>query len=220
MSDATKKFDRLIQVIELGSAILLAFATILGAFSAYVGSLWGGNSATNYTKAIITMSEANTDYLEAIQGFLEEEIEFGFQEIIDIHYNRELELGNEDFAENEILYRLNDVYQVYYKDNLTDEQIDNEVEKLAAERDKEIEKYIADSDAVYDEAMDLLEEGQQFNTNGDNFSMVTVYFAIAMFFAGFVNVVKKMNIKVAFICLGICMFVFSVIQMAVLPFPF
>lgn len=219
MPEDTNKSPTIIPGIELSSAILLAIATILGAFAAYQSSLWGGISATSYTKAMLTMSEANTEYLEAIQGYISEEIEYGFQELFDLHYSKEIAEDNNEFAQDEIYYRLNDDYKVYYKDDFTDEQIEAAVEAIEAERDAKIASAIAVSDEIYDQAIGLLEGGQKANTNGDNFGLVTVYFAIAMFFAGFVNIIRKDQIKVIFIVMGLAMFIFSLVQMLTLPFP-
>lgn len=222
MADAEKEVpkDRMQFILEIVSAIVLSLATISGAYAAWVGSLWGGNQATSYTKATMEISNANTEYLEASQLYVEETIEFASMEILDVMYTREVELGNPDFAKNVILEKLNDDYKIYYDGSLTPEQVEVKAKELEEKRKKAIADAMAASNTIYEQATKLLVDGQKFNTNGDNFGLLTVLFAIAMFFSGFVNIVHSRRIQIVFLLLSIAMFAYTSVNMAMLPYPF
>ncbi len=53
--------------LDVASAIMLGVTTALTAFAAYESSLWGGEQATAYTKAITTLGDANREMLRGVQ---------------------------------------------------------------------------------------------------------------------------------------------------------
>jgi hypothetical protein len=81
--------------------------------------------------------------------------------------------------------------------------IEGEMDKLAAPMFFESPTYTRNRESKY---LTLLErgnqtflDGQRFNANGDRFALTTVFFAVALFFAGLGAVIRRMSIKLAFL---------------------
>lgn len=76
----------------------------------------------------------------------------------------------------------------------------------------------AKSESLAKEAEKRMEEGSRANLTGDTFTLITVYFAISLFFAGLAAVLHQDRLKTAFIGLSGFIFLFSLIRMLILPF--
>ncbi|MCB1170413.1 MAG: hypothetical protein KDK25_08775 [Leptospiraceae bacterium] len=76
----------------------------------------------------------------------------------------------------------------------------------------------ATGDALAKEAQAKMEEGIRANAIGDAFTLVTVYFTIALFFAGLAAVLKKDQTRLGLIIMSAVVFFFSLVRMLLLPF--
>ena len=56
--------------IEIITAVFLGVTALLTAWATWIGSLHGGNQATNYTKSNNLASEGNSEYNSAMQLYL------------------------------------------------------------------------------------------------------------------------------------------------------
>lgn len=81
---------------------------------------------------------------------------------------------------------------------------------LAAKRSK--------GDSLAKEAEKKMEEGSRANTTGDTFTLLTVYFAVSLFFAGLSAVLKQDRMKSGFIAASALIFFFALVRMLLLPF--
>lgn len=68
------------------------------------------------------------------------------------------------------------------------------------------------------EAQAKMEEGIKANMTGDAFTLMTVYFTIALFFAGMASVLKEDKIRLAFLGGSTIVFVLALLRMLFLPF--
>jgi hypothetical protein len=97
-------------------------------------------------------------------------------------------------------------------------KLDQETGKLHAEADKLLDKlakpvffespaYEKGKARKYQELLtkgnQLFLDGQKFNSNGDNYTLSTVFFTTALFFAGMSSVLKRFPIRAAFLAMGI-----------------
>lgn len=73
-------------------------------------------------------------------------------------------------------------------------------------------------DALSKEAETKMKEGITANGIGDAFTLSTVYFTIALFFAGLAAVLRDEKLQLAFLGLGASVFFFAFIRMLFLPF--
>jgi hypothetical protein len=74
------------------------------------------------------------------------------------------------------------------------------------------------SEALSKEAEKLMAEGSRANITGDTFTLLTVYFAVSLFFAGLAAVMREDRVKTTFIGLSCLIFLFSIVRMLLLPF--
>lgn len=78
----------------------------------------------------------------------------------------------------------------------------------------------AKGEALSKEARAKMEEGMKANSNGDQFTLVTVYYTIALFFAGLATVMRKEKLQLAFVGGSALVFIFAFFRMLFLPFTF
>ncbi|HBS06163.1 MAG TPA: hypothetical protein DEA96_14440 [Leptospiraceae bacterium] len=73
-------------------------------------------------------------------------------------------------------------------------------------------------DALAKEAQAKMEEGIKANQIGDAFTLITVYFTIALFFAGLAAVLREDRTRLMLLGLSGLVFLFSLLRMVLLPF--
>ncbi|MEQ8353650.1 MAG: hypothetical protein RH862_19395 [Leptospiraceae bacterium] len=73
-------------------------------------------------------------------------------------------------------------------------------------------------DTLAKEAQAKMEEGIKANQTGDAFTLVTVYFTIALFFAGLAAVLRDDRTRLSLLGLSSAVFLFSLLRMLLLPF--
>lgn len=318
-------------ILDLTGAVVLGLTTALAAFAAYESSLWGGNQATAYTQATITLGEANKELLQASQErafdssvWLEhlkanqpavvdpkqvdaheaphEEINAplltkeqaaaaladDLTEVDDLPLSKKLdklvatrlELSaalkwadeqhlktTKKMSKEKRLEMAKKLIELAEKEEKlaesqfaliekmglaegSDEEIeqalaknpsaktemakmDDEAAQLQTEAEKMLDKvakplffespaYEKGKERKYQELLDkgnkLFLDGQTFNTNGDNYTLATVFYTVALFFAGLSSVLKKFPIKTAFLVMGIAITIGATIYMLRTPF--
>ena len=92
-----------------------------------------------------------------------------------------------------------------------------ELEKLWDKRDdkreKKYEKIVEVSDQDYEDAKELMQKDQEFNSNGDKFTLLAVFPTIVLFFAGLCSTFRQFAIKIFFLAGSIVVFIGSLIFM-------
>lgn len=147
----------ILQKHDIFASVLIGLATIMTAFVTFVGGMWGSTSTASYSKAIVHLSQANTSYLEYVQGGLDE---------------------------------------------------------------SELEKIFKDYEESFDESEKILSEADVANSNNDKFLLMTVMFAVSIFFGSMSLTVRSDNVKIYFFLLSFAIFLASGLWTITLPMPF
>ena len=227
--------------LEIVTVILLGITALLTAWASYVGSIHGGNQATNYATSNNLSSDGNSIYNAAVQTLTQDmdtwntimdyEIEILYADAVNDQENLEA-----------YVWKL----QWFCQDNLTEDmaamiQYDqeafndgvNDTEDILAWLNDEsgvalnspfydeafVQSYFDEANAKLDEAQLVLEQGQQDNANGDKFSLVTVLYSVALFMLGIVGVFKNQTNKKIVLAVSVVCLLIAVIFMVTIPLP-
>lgn len=194
-------------------AILLGVATVLTAIAAYQGSLWSGNSLSNYNKSVSTLSDANGLYLEYLNDYTHTEL-LDLKD--DLLYTQWKQTPASDPDKEYLFSRLSEGLQKDLEKKDTDAK--NETSEKEA-RDTEIDAKYTDSQALFDQSSALMGKAEKANENGDKFTFATVLFAIVLFFGGLSTTTAHTKLKLGYIVLSSILFLYSLLYVCTLPFP-
>ena len=205
--------------IEVLVAIFLGITALLTAWASWIGSLHGGNQATNYTKSNNLASEGNSEYNAGLQTYLSDLMV----------WNTLMEYSfDQDLAE---LEGDNEKYQ------LIEEKMDSYVEQNGSEILAEaagqmtdgmnspfevpgmMDKYFENANALLDESRAILEEGQRDNSNGDAYNLVNVIYSVVLFMLGIVGIFKKLPNRTVVLFIAVIGLVLATIYMITIPMP-
>ena len=206
--------------LETVVAILLGIATLLSAWSSWIGSLHSGIQSINFTKSNNTSSEGTAAYNSSLQMYIADYMVWNT--LCD--YTSDLELakaeGNEvkvkhleeqinTFAEQSVSPTLDEGIKWMKENNMT-----NPFEMPGIS-----EIYFGEAQKKLAAAHELLEEGQRDNTKGDSYNLVSVIYSLVLFLLGITNVFKNMPNKVAVMLIAFFLLVFAFIYMCSIPLP-
>ena len=209
------------EIIEIVVVVLLGLVTLLTAWATWIGSLHGGNQATNYTRSNNLSAEGNSMWNQAAQDLAVDmrtwdtinnlKIEYAFAE----EQNDTDEMEKLDWKIDQIL-----------TDNVSDELMtaiewaeDQEEYASPFDMDGFIESYFADAEDRLAESEEVLAQGQKDNSVGDAFGLVTVIYSIVLFLLGILSSFKSEKNKMALVIISIVGIVFTTIYMLTLDMP-
>ncbi len=239
-----KNKDRL----EFLVAILLGITAVFTAWATWIGSLHGGNQATNYTASNNAAAEANglksvgttkmtgdlilcldienlvMDFLVAgMYGDEERELSDSFKIARGMN-----QFNYADFAIKYFEWDREDYRNAKMAEATPQEQI-NYVWNWATtvyENHGKIPEYVDFDEAYFSEANKKMEEAEQLliagnkdNEYGDSYNLVTVIYSIVLFVLGIVGVFKSMRNRLLLLCVAIFAFVIATIYMITIPLP-
>lgn len=249
-STETKKKKSLSEKqLEIIIAIFLALTAFLTAWAGWIGSLHGGNQATNYANSNNVASDGNSRYNEAEQKIMQDMLLWNNisdlqMEILYADACLQEDPNNETYVDEKSLA----AYKLYYLcvDNLSDEMaahlaFDKE-EAMAANdnatymidwlynnsgasdvspfADEEfINAYYEDAMAVIAQSEELLQEGKKDNANGDAFNLVTVIYSVVLFLLGICGTLKRLPNRTIIVFAAIAVFIFATVYMFTIPMP-
>ncbi len=205
--------------LEMLIAIFLGITAVLTAWATWIGSLHGGNQATNYTKSGNASSDANSMYNEAFQRFMQDMMVWNA--ITEYTFDQELAEAKGDQNQVEMI---KDKIDTIRSDNCSkefDEAIEWAFENNATPFDKEgyEESYYAEAQEKFEEAEALLKEGMQDNKNGDTYNLVTVIYSLVLFLLGIVGIFKNIPNRFAVFVIGVILMITATIFMFTIPMP-
>ena len=224
--------------LEVITVILLGITALLTAWASYVGSIHGGNQATNYATSNNLSSDGNSLYNAAVQNLAQD---MGIWNTIS-SYEVEI-LYAESVKDNTAIEANVWKLQWFCEDNLPENMaaaIGYDVEKftdgnndtqdiLAWLKDDKaittpftqefIDKYFDEANAKLEEAEKVIEQGKQDNANGDKFSLVTVLYSVALFMLGIVGVFKNTTNKKIVLAVSVVCLIIAIVFMATIPLP-
>ncbi len=207
--------------LEMLIAIFLGITAVLTAWASWIGSLHGGNQATNYTKSGNASSDANSMYNEAFQRMMQDLMVWNA--ITDYTFDLALAEAKGDKTEMELIQEKIDTIR---QDNCSkefDEAIDWALEQnyAATPFDKEgfVDSYYADAEEKFNEADALLKEGMTDNHNGDTYNLVNVLYSLVLFLLGIVGIFKNIPNRFAVFVIAVILMLAATIFMFTIPMP-
>ena len=168
---------------------------------------------TGFNKAIMTMSESSTSYLDALNDYTQFTLEDFKDDMIYMQWKKAEKTGDPDAD-----YLFSKLSEALQKDLQADTD-QGELDKAYEERIGNIMQTMESSDSNYGIAQMQMEEAQKANEYGDGFTFATVLFTIVLFFAGMCSLAKSWNLKLAYIGAAGLMFIYSIIKFVTIPFP-
>ncbi len=221
MEQTIKKKRTKDELLEILVVILLGLTALLTAWATWIGSLHGGNQATNYAKSSNISADGNARWNEAAQDLTTDMQLWNTISELRIEYSFAEEKGDAEEMER-TEWKLNQLYT----DNVSEalqEAIDwaDAQQDYASpfEMDGYMESYFADAQAVLDEAQVTLEQGQKDNAHGDAFGLVTVIYSIVLFMLGIAGSFKSTTNKMVVIAIAVVGLIVASIYMLTLPLP-
>ena len=207
--------------LEMLIAIFLGITAVLTAWATWIGSLHGGNQATNYTKSNNAASDANSMYNEAFQQFVSDSMVWNM--VTDYRFDMTLADMKGDKEQVELI---DEKIDKILEDSCSEEFA--EAVNWAFEQEEEVtpfmkegflDSYYADAEAKYEEAQALLKEGMQDNKNGDTYNLVTVIYSLVLFLLGIIGIFKNIPNRFAVFVVAVILLILAVIFMVRIPMP-
>lgn len=208
------------EVLEIVVAVFLGITALATAWASWIGSLHGGNQATNYTSSNNYAAQGNSMYNEAAQKLMQDMILWNDISDVRIDYAFAQETNN-----TEEMDKLAWKQEQLYVDNCSDEMMDAinwaDAQGDASPFDKEgfVDSYFEDAYATLDESQALLEQGKMDNANGDAFGLVTVIYSVILFMLGIAGTFKNLPNRILIVAIAIVGFVIGTIYMFTIPLP-
>lgn len=235
-SSAAPEAEKLskVDVLEIVIAIFLAITALATAWASWIGSLHGGNMATNYTKSNNLAAEGNAMWNEASQTLMQDmqlwNVISDYE--VGILYGEQME--DEDKM-NENAYKI----QFICADNLSPKMADligydfdfdadqiidwvkngENSTNSPFDNDDFVNSYYEEAREILSESEALLEEGQADNGKGDKFSLVNVFYSVVLFMLGIVGTFRRLPNRVLITVVAIIGFVLATIYMFTIPMP-
>lgn len=207
--------------VEILVAVFLGITALLTAWASWIGSLHGGNQATNYTKSNNLASEGNSEYNAGLQDYLSDIMVWNTYN----EYLFDLEIANSkgDKEEAELIEAKTANYiEQNGSDNLkeamdvieNDDSIDSPFDVPGM-----TDKYYEHANELLAESQELLEQGQKDNANGDAYNLVNVIYSVVLFMLGIVGVFKRLPNRTAVLCIAVVGLIASTVYMLTIPMP-
>ena len=227
--------------LEIVTVILLGITALLTAWASYVGSIHGGNQATNYATSNNLSSDGNSIYNAAVQTLTQDmdtwntimdyEIEILYADAVNDQENLEAYVWKlQWFCQDNLSEDMAALIQ--YDQEAFNDGVNDTEDILAWLNDESgvalnspfydeafVQSYFDEANAKLDEAQLVLEQGQQDNANGDKFSLVTVLYSVALFMLGIVGVFKNQTNKKIVLAVSVVCLLIAVIFMVTIPLP-
>ena len=205
--------------IELITAIFLGITALLMAWATWIGSLHGGNQATNYAKSNNLAAEGNSEYNRASQIYLSDML--AWSTIMDYKFDQDIANAKGDTVSSELI---ENKLAVYIDQNCSPEFAEaagQMTEGMTSPFDVEgfTESYFIKTNELLAESQAALEEGKQDNSNGDAFNLVTVIYSLILFLLGIVGVFKRIPNRAIILGVSVVGCVIATVYMLTLPMP-
>ncbi|MCR5829612.1 MAG: hypothetical protein K6F93_04580 [Lachnospiraceae bacterium] len=205
--------------IEILVAVFLGITAILTAWASWIGSLHGGNQATNYTKSNNLSAEGNSEYNAGMQLYLSDQMAWNTM----MEYNFDLELAQTKGDDVEVAF-IEEKLDTFIEQNCS-EIMANAFSKMTDDMNSPFEvegmldEYFVTANSLLEESQALLEEGQRDNSSGDSFNLVNVIYSIVLFMLGIIGVFKRIPNRFVVLCIAVVCLVLATVYMITLPMP-
>lgn len=206
--------------MELLVVILLGIVSVATAYTSFQSTLYDGMTASSYSQAQNTQTEAESLYLEANQTYVQDVQTWGRLTELSV------DMDNPDPVIADAASAKFDTLQFVLVDEIFDAAITWSDEETTATGDYvgpfESEEYFAARFGAWaeedDRSIALFETAEEYNTFGDRLQLNTVLMAITLFLLGIAAVVKRRRIQWILIGFGMTIFTVAAVLTALVPF--
>jgi hypothetical protein len=199
------------QLVEAGSAVLLAFATVVTAWATYQATLFGGDESRGYFMASATQLRA-----AEMRAFAREQR--GVHAALFVEYASALATGQHELSAF-LFERFPEPLRGSTSAWLATRPL---VNPAAPKTPFELPEYAlsAESDAadLVRQATALFETAQTADAISDGYVRLTVFFALVLFLSGVAGKFRWVAIDIAMLALAIATLIWATIQLASMPF--
>jgi len=196
-------------VIELVTALVIGAATVGAAWATYQESLYSGQSLDRYNEAIAKLEDSNTKNLEALQGYSFDMITWMEWQNHTIAADKST--GPAAKVEKEIADTIfADFMEERMRDALAWAEEESQKQKKVVhptDSDEYAMSLFGDTFQVREESDQAIEAARKASEVGDQYTLITVFFTIVLFFAGIATVFKRDPIKVAMLIMAVVILV-------------
>ncbi len=207
--------------LEMLIAIFLGVTAVLTAWATWIGSLHGGNQATNYAQSNNAAADANSMYNEASQSLVQDMMTWNV--ITEYKFDLALaELKNDTTQTQMIEEKIEQVIA----DSCTEEfqdaiewAFDQKEDVTPFMKEGYVDSYYKEAQEKYDESQALLEEGKQDNKNGDTYNLVTVIYSLVLFLLGIVGIFKNIPNRFIVFVVAVILMIIAMVYMFTIPMP-
>jgi len=205
--------------LEILVAIFLGITALLTAWATWIGSLHGGNQATNYTKSNNMASEGNSEYNAGMQMYLSDIL--AWNTMSEYLYELEIAKAKGDNISAELIQEKLDVYSEQNFSEILEEAYNKMTDEMYSPFEVEgtTDKYFVTANEMLAESQALLEEGQKDNANGDSYNLVNVIYSIVLFMLGIIGIFKRLPNRTVVFGIAVFFLVLATIYMCTIPMP-
>jgi hypothetical protein len=229
-NEEKKSFD----LFELFTAILLGMGAIGGAWSAYQGDLWGGQSVEAYGEAATESTRASTLFnlgvtnlvrdlnldIDAkqliVEGLFTEDPVVKTRVYTIASYLYAQQMSDEAYAVMGLNARYRTAEGREGIDHIPEEELAATLDRELGENDAYIDSQLEPGTQGFASADTRFDTGRHANEVGDEFAFIGVLFTVALFLAG-IALVFKSRVRWLFAGLGLGMLLFSGVKLVIAP---
>lgn len=205
--------------VEVLVAIFLGITALLTAWASWIGSLHGGNQATNYTTSNNLASEGNSEYNAGMQLYLSDLM--AWNTMMEYAFDKTLAEAEGNSIEAELIQKKLDNY-IQQNSSII---LINAFNSMTEDMDSPFEvpgmmnEYFTDANALLAQSRDYLEMGKQDNSHGDAYNLVNVIYSVVLFMLGIVGIFKKLPNRTAVLIIAVVGLIGATIYMCTIPMP-
>lgn len=206
--------------IEIIVAVLLGITALLTAWATWIGSLHGGNQATNYTKSNNLASEGNSEYNAGFQLYLSDLM--AWNTMMDYSFDLSLAEAEKDQVKTDLI---NEKLENYIQQNASQILLDG-IAWMTKNNDISpfnmpgiVDQYFVKANELLEQSREVLEEGQRDNAKGDAYNLVNVVYSLVLFLLGIVGIFKGLPNRTAVMIIAAVGLILATVYMCTIPMP-
>jgi len=207
--------DRLGRTLDIIATCILGLATILSAWAGYQSSLWSGNSQTHYADGSNKLNEGNARFLLGVQMIMVDSMMS-----LESETQRALGLGLKQPARFLLAAGIEQGMQEDFQKVLAQTRA---FTKKTGKKQNPFEHpaytkaRLGEAKLMRKQSTRLFSKAQAENNSSDAYILVTVFFAIVLFFAGMASVLRNTPQKIVFLTGSLATMLFALFKMLMLP---
>ena len=205
--------------VEVLVAIFLGITALLTAWASWIGSLHGGNQATNYTKSNNLASEGNSEYNAGLQTYLSDLMVWNT--LMEYSFEQDLAEAEGDSVKYQLIEEKIDSYVEQNGSAILAEAAGQMTESMTSpfEVPGMMDMYFETANDLLSQSREVLEQGQRDNANGDAYNLVNVIYSVVLFMLGIVGIFKKIPNRTAVLFIAVIGLILATVYMFTIPMP-